>query len=44
MDVYFLNEGQLLDFENDNIEEEENADNMKLEGIDVAIWEKKNTL
>ena len=44
MDTYFFDEGQLLDIENDNVGEDEDVENMELEGIDVAIWEKKNGL
>ena len=44
MDTNFFNEGQLLDLENDDIGEEEDAENVELEGIDVATCEKKNGL
>ena len=44
MDVHFFNEGQLLDLENDDVGEEEDAEDVELEGINVATWEKKNGL
>ena len=44
IDTNFFDEGQLLDLENDNVGKEENAEDMELEGIDVARWEKKNGL
>ena len=44
MDSHFFNEGQLLDLENDNVGEEEDAEDVELEGINVATWEKKNGL
>ena len=44
MDSYFFNEGQLLDLENDDVGEEEDMEDVELEGIDVATWEKKNGL
>ena len=40
----FFDEGQLLDLENDNVGEEKDAKDMKLEGIDIVTWEKKNRL
>ena len=42
MDKHFFDQGQLLDLEHDNIGEEEDAEDVELEGIDVATWEKKN--
>ena len=36
MDANFVNEGQLLDLENDDIGEEEDAEDIKLEGTDVV--------
>ena len=42
IDLYFFDEGQLLDLDNDNVGEEEDVEHMELEGIDVALWEKKN--
>ena len=36
MDVQVFDEGQLLDLENDDVEEED-AEDVELEGIDVAI-------
>ena len=44
MDAHFLNEGQLLDLENNDVGEEDDAEDVELEGIDVATWEKKNGL
>jgi len=35
-------EGQLLDFEEDDVEERGNADDVELEAIDVASWQKMN--
>ena len=42
MDWHFFDEGQLLDLENDDVGEEEDAEDVKLVGIDVATSEKKN--
>ena len=44
MDPHLFDEGQLLDFENDNVGKEEDAEDMELEGINVVTWEKKNGL
>ena len=44
MDAQFFDVGQLLDLENDDVGEEEDAEDVELEGIDVATWEKKNGL
>ena len=44
MDTHFFHEGQLLDLENDDVGEEEDAEDVELEGIDVVTWEKKNGL
>jgi len=44
MEARFFNEGQLLDLEEDDAEERGNADNVELEAINVASWEKKNGL
>ena len=44
IDIHFFDEGQLLDLENDNVGEEEDAKDVEVEGIDVAIWAKKNGL
>ena len=44
MYAYFLDAGQLLDFENDDVGEEESAEGVGLQGINVARWEKKNGL
>ena len=44
MEAQFFEEGQLLDLEEDNDGEEEDAEDVELEGIDVAGWDKKNGL
>src|SRR5437868_15284949 len=44
MEAKFFEEGQLLDLEEHNNGEEEDAEDMELEGIDVAGWDKKNGL
>ena len=44
MDGHFFDEGQLLDLENNDIREEEDAEDVELEGIDMPTWEKKNRL
>ena len=35
---------QLLDLENNNVGEEEDAEDVELEALDVATWKKKNRL
>ena len=44
MDVHFFDKDQLLDLENNDVGEEEDAEDIALEVIDVATWEKKNGL
>ena len=44
MDAHLFDEGQLLDLEHDDIGEEEDAEDVELEEIDVATWNKKNGL
>ena len=44
MDAHFFNEPQLQDPENDDVGEEEDAEDVELEGIDVTTWENKNGL
>ena len=44
MDAYFFDEGQLVKLENHDVGEEKDAEDVKLVGIDVATWEKKNRL
>ena len=44
MDAHFFNEGHLLELENDEVGKEEDAEDVELEGIDTATWEKKNGL
>src|SRR5436853_7611709 len=41
-EVQFFEEGQLLDLEEDNDGEEEDAEAVELRGIDVSGWDKKN--
>ena len=42
MNAHFFDEGELMDLKNNNVGEEEDAEDVELEGIDVATWEKKN--
>ena len=42
--TYFFDEIQLLDLENDDVGEEQDAEDVELKGIDVATWEIKNGL
>ena len=44
MDAHFFNEGQLLDLENNDVGEEDNVEDVEVEGIDKATWEKKHGL
>ena len=44
MEDQFFEDAQLLDLEGDDVGEKEHAEDVKLEGIDVAKWEKKNSL
>ena len=44
MEARFFDEGQLLDLEEDDAEERGGADNVELEAINVASWEKNNGL
>jgi len=44
MEARFFDEVQLLDLEEDDAGEREDADDGELEAIDVASWEKKNGL
>jgi len=44
MEARFFDEGQLLDLEEDDVEEKGDADDVELEAIDVASWEKQNGL
>ena len=44
MDAHCFDEGQLLGLENDDAGEEEDAEDVELEGIDLATWEEKNGL
>ena len=41
IDTHFFDEEQLLDLENDNVGEKEDAEHVELQGIDVITWEKK---
>ena len=42
IDAHWFDERQLLDLENDDVGEEEDAEDVELHGIDVPTWEKKN--
>ena len=42
MDAKFLEEGQLLDQVEDENDNDGNADDLELEGIDVSKWDKRN--
>ena len=42
IDAHLFDEGQLLDLENDNVGEEEDTEDVELQGIDVTTWKKKN--
>ena len=44
MDAQFLEEGQLLDLEEDENDNQGTADDMALEGIDVSKRDKRNGL
>src|SRR5436853_5747977 len=44
MEAQFFEEGQLLDLEGANNGEKEDAEDVELEGIDVAGWDKRNGL
>ena len=44
MDADFCDEGQLLDLMNNRVGKEEDAEDVELEGIVIATWEKKNGL
>ena len=44
MEVQFFNEGQLMDLEEGNVGEEEDVEDVELEGINMARWKKKNGL
>ena len=44
MDPHFFDEGQLLDLDNDDVEEEEDAEDVEFQEIEVATWEQKNGL
>ena len=43
-DTHLINERHLLELENDHVREEEDAEDVQLEGIDVVIWKNKNGL
>ena len=38
----FFGERQLLELENDNVGEEQDMEDIELEGINMTTWEKKN--
>ena len=44
MDANFFDEGQLLNLENDDAGQEEDIEDVELERINMATWEKKNGL
>ena len=44
MDAHFFYKGHLLDLDNNDVEEEEDVEDVEIEEIDVAVWEKKNRL
>jgi len=44
MEARYSDEGQLLDLKEDDAEERGDGDDVELEAIDVASWEKKNVL
>ena len=44
MNTHYFDERQFLDLENDDVGEEEDAEDVELQGIDVATWEKQNGL
>ena len=44
MDAHFFDEGQLPDLKNDDFVEEEDTEDMELDGIDVVTGENTNVL
>ena len=44
IDAKFFEEGQLLDLGEDENDNEGNAEDIELEGIDVSKWDKRNGL
>ena len=44
MDIQFFDERQLVDLKNGDMWEEENSEDVELEGIDMVTWKKKNRL
>ena len=44
IDKHFFDEGQLLDLENDDVVDKEDAEDVEVEEINVAMWKKKNRL
>ena len=44
MDAHVFQKGLLLDLKNDNVGEEDNVEDVELDGIDVVTWQKKNGL
>ena len=44
MGAQCVESAQVLDLEEDNLGEEEDAEDEELEGIDVGEWERKNGL
>ena len=43
-DAHLFNEGQLLYLENDDVGEKEDAEDVELQWIDMATWEKETGL
>ena len=44
MEAYFVYKAQLLDLDQDKVRKKEDMEVVKLDGIDVPIWQKKNGL
>ena len=44
MDAHYVEEGQVLVLENENIGEEGGMKDVEIERVDVVTWEKKNGL
>ena len=44
MDAKFFEQGQLLDLEKDEIDNEDNVDDIELDGREVSKWDKRNRL
>ena len=44
MHIHFFDKEQVMDIKNDDLTEEEDTQDVELEGIDMARWEKRNGL